>query len=316
MKILFTGASSFTGCWFVNALARDGHQVLAALRGNPASYEGSRKTRVQQLERVCEMVPNVSFGTEAFQQWLQKGGPWDLLCHHAAEAGNYKSPDFDIHGATLANTLNLRAVLQQFKAAGGKVVLLTGSVFENDEGAGDGSMRAFSGYGLSKGLTWQVFRYYCEEAGVRLGKFVIPNPFGPLEEPRFTSYLMKTWKQGQVAAVKTPDYVRDNIPVDLLTSVYVHFARHLVTEEGSRFKINPSCYVESQGAFAERLAREVRARTGWACKLDLKKQEDFSEPMRRTNTDPAREMVPAWNEAEAWDRFTEYYAQSETSRFQ
>ncbi len=238
---------------------------------------------------------------------LFEEGSWDLLCHHAAEATNYRSPDFDVPGAVAANTLNLRAVLECFKNRGGKALVLTGSVFENDEGSGDGTMRAFSGYGLSKGLTWQVFRFYCEQARVPLGKFVIPNPFGPWEEPRFTAYLMKTWKQGQVASVKTPDYVRDNVPVDLLTEVYVRFAEKMVGYKTVILKTNPSCYVETQGAFAERVAREVKARTGLQCKLELLKQQDFGEPLNRVNTESARAMVPDWNEKSAWDAFVSYY---------
>ena len=59
-------------------------------------------------------------------------------------------------------------------------ILLTGSVFENDEGAGSRDLRAFSPYGLSKGFTWQLFRYHAQIRSMTLGKFVIPNPFGPL----------------------------------------------------------------------------------------------------------------------------------------
>ena len=35
MKILFTGASSFTGYWFVKTLAEAGHEVICPLRGAP-----------------------------------------------------------------------------------------------------------------------------------------------------------------------------------------------------------------------------------------------------------------------------------------
>jgi len=49
-------------------------------------------------------------------------------------------------------------------------------------------LAAFSPYGLSKGLTAQAFRYWCGALDVPLGKFVLPNPFGPFEEPRFCHY--------------------------------------------------------------------------------------------------------------------------------
>jgi nucleoside-diphosphate-sugar epimerase len=250
----------------------------------------------------------VAFGTDAFLKLIRDGGKWDLLCHHATEAANYQRPDFDVHRALENNTLNLRDVLAALKSGGLKGVIQTGSAFENDEGAGEEPLRAFSPYGLSKGLTWQMVRYYCGDARLPLGKFVIPNAIGPFEEPRFTAYLMRTWKEGKPAGVKTPDYVRDNIHVDLLTAVYLKFAERVVALREGLVRINPSGYAEKQGDFARRVAREVRARRGWVCDLELQRQEDFSEPLRRVNTDPAAPQVPGWNESAAWDAFVEFYS--------
>jgi UDP-glucose 4-epimerase len=178
-------------------------------------------------------------------------------------------------------------------------------VFENDEGLGNPPLRAFSPYGLSKGLTWQVFRYYCLQAGIPLAKFVIPNPFGPFEEERFTAYLMRVWQSKKPAGVNTPDYVRDNVPVDLLAEAYARFAEQAPTRLESR--LNPSAYVESQGSFAERVAREVRRRRGWSCELELARQKDFSEPLMRVNSDPATRLVPEWSEPAFWDSFVNFY---------
>src|SRR5512135_2109468 len=144
MRILFTGISSFTGCWFARALAAGEHEVVGALRGSPAAYEGVKLTRVRQLLSGCRLVPETPFGGSAFLELLRNEGPWDLLCHHAAETANYRSPEYDVQAAVRKNTLNLRAVLASFRERGGKAVVVTGSVFENDEGEGDGSMRAFS----------------------------------------------------------------------------------------------------------------------------------------------------------------------------
>jgi nucleoside-diphosphate-sugar epimerase len=307
MKILFTGASSFTGFWFVKTLAAAGHDVICPLRGTPENYEGIRRRRVEQLQTVCHFFPSAPFGSDNFLKLAQQE-KFDLLCHHAAEVANYRSADYDAVAALASNTLNLRAVLKTLKCP----VVLTGSVFENDEGADpqmkpDEGLRAFSPYGLAKGMTWQSFRHYCREAGVPLGKFVIPNPFGPFEEPRFTAHLMKHWSEGKTAEVKTPDYLRDNIHVDLLAAVYSHFAKRVAAMKSGCAKINPSGYVEKQGEFAQRVAREVKARTKWTCELKLAKQEDFSEPLNRVNTEPAAPLVPKWNEKSAWDGFTGFY---------
>src|SRR6266542_4514975 len=97
-----------------------------------------------------------------------------------------------------------------------------------------------------------------------LGKFVIPNPFGPHEEPRFTSFLIKNWFAGATPAVSTPAYLSDNIHVSLLAKVYANFASN-VPATGVK-KLNPSGYAETQGAFTERFAREMRRRLNLECK--------------------------------------------------
>ena len=198
-------------------------------------------------------------------------------------------------------------MLAAAKEHGLKAVVLTGTVFEPDEGTGDKPLRAFSPYGLSKAMTFQFFRYYCHEADVPLGKFVIPNPFGPFEEARFTAHLMRAWKEGKPAGVKTPEYVRDNIHVDLLAAVYGRFVNRVAGLPAGCVKTNPSGYVEKQGQFAQRVALEVKSRTGWACKLELAKQVDFSEPLSRSNAEPASQLVSDWSQQKAWDVFAEFY---------
>jgi len=305
VKILFTGASSFTGFWFVRKLAEAGHEVICPLRSGGTGLTALKQLRLDRLSDVARIIPNSPFGSERFLEIASEG--IDLLCHHGAEVGDYRSPDFNVLGALRSNTLNLREVL---RATGGKPMMVTGSVFEQVEGVGGGFSGAFSPYGLSKGITWQYLRHYCQSHGVPLGKFVIPNPFGPFEEPRFTAYLMKMWKEGKVAEVKTPDYVRDNIPVDLLAMSYCSFAERLLsvqTMQESPVFGNPSGYIGLQSEFVDRIAREVRKRTGWPCGFVLAKQTDFSEPTRRTNTQTLLGAISSWSEKTFWDEFTDYY---------
>ena len=307
MKILFTGASSFTGYWFVRELAAAGHEVVATFRLRPDSYPDElRRKRVAGLVGLCRPVVGCAFGDEAFVEMIGSNGPWDMLCHHAADVTNYKSPDFDVGAALANNTRSLPRVLDRLTAAGCHRVVLTGSFFEQDEGCGSEGLPAFSPYGLSKGLTAQVFRYWCRLRGLRLGKFVIPNPFGPFEEPRFTTYLVRHWKQGKTPSVNTPAYVRDNIHVSLLAKAYVRFAERLAREPGFE-RLGPSQYVESQGAFARRLADEMQRRLGIPCPLELKRQTEFAEPRVRLNTDLLDCVALEWDEARAWDELAAYY---------
>jgi UDP-glucose 4-epimerase len=305
MKILFTGGSSFTGSWFIQELAASGHQVTAIFRRGADEYtDETRCRRVAMAALVCRPVYGCSFGDERFINLIAEGG-WDLLSHHAADVRNYKSPDFDAIAALGKNTDNLLRVLDALKATGCYRVLLTGSVFEGREGAGSQGLPDFSPYGLSKALTAQVFRYYCARAELGLGKFVIPNPFGPYEEPRFTAYLIKNWLAGSMPNCSSPTYVRDNIHVSLLAKAYTQFAMEVPTNGFTR--TNPSGYAESQGAFTLRLAQEMRPRLALPCPVELKKQVDFPEPRVRINTDPVDGDALGWDESAAWDEMAQYY---------
>ena len=160
---------------------------------------------------------------------------------------------------------------------------------------------------MSKELTAKAFNYFAHRAGFHLGKFVIPNPFGPLEEPRFTAYLVKTWARGDTASVNTPAYVRDNIHVSLLANAYASFASRLPAVPG-RSQTYPSGYVESQGQFAQRFADQMASRLGLECRLAFAEQSTFDEPRMRVNTDPVDGDQHLWREQDAWAELARYYA--------
>ena len=84
MKILFTGASSFTGYWFVKELCATGHEVTATFRQPASEYTDIRKSRVTGLAAACKSIHGVSFGSEQFLD-LVREGEFDVLCHHAAD---------------------------------------------------------------------------------------------------------------------------------------------------------------------------------------------------------------------------------------
>lgn len=305
MKILLTGASSFTGLWFVSALVAAGHQVTAPLHRKIADYEGLRRQRVDRVAAQAEVVEDCRFGGERFLQLLT-GGAFDVLCHHAANVTNYRSPDFDVAAALHDNTFNLPAVLRLGRERGLKAVVLTGSCWEAHESCGEEPLRAFNPYALSKGLTSEVFRFRCAEAGLPLAKFVIPNPFGAWEEPRFCAYLLRCWTAGKTAGVNTPAYVRDNIPVSLLAAAYADWVARTVSAPAFS-RLAPSGYVESQGAFARRFAEEIGRRLGIATPLSLARQTEFPEPMMRVNRDRPDEAALGWDEERAWDELADYY---------
>lgn len=310
MRILFTGASSFTGYWFVRELAAAGHHVVATFRRPPGSYSDVRGQRVRELGALCTAV-TCAFGDVDFLELVRRE-PFDLLCHHAADVTNYRSSDFDYRAALINNTQNLAQVLGTLAERGCRRVLLTGSVFEAGEGAGSDGLPDFSPYGLSKSLTARAFAYFTRANGLHLGKFVIPNPFGPYEEPRFAAYLVRSWLAGKTPSVNTPAYVRDNVHVSLLARAYVAFAERLRGEPGSS-RQHPSGYVGTQGSFAQLLARELSPRLGVPCRLELERQTDFGEPLIRINTDPLDGAALGWSEPRAWEELADYYLRTRSA---
>ncbi|MGI9338552.1 MAG: NAD-dependent epimerase/dehydratase family protein, partial [Gammaproteobacteria bacterium] len=224
MNILFSGASSFSGMWFARALARQGHSVSAVFRGRgERDYSGIRLRRVKMLDGLCRRVFGCVFGGAPFLRLAAEKPGWDVFCHHAAAVGDFRAADYNVASALAANTRNLPQVFDTLQSGGCRMVLLTGSVFESGEGKGSDGLPAVLPYGLAKSLTWQSFVFYARQCGMRLGKFVIANPFGPLEEARFTAHLAQEWLAQKSALVRTPEYVRDNIHISLLAAEYAGF---------------------------------------------------------------------------------------------
>ncbi|MDE2027235.1 MAG: NAD(P)-dependent oxidoreductase [Candidatus Omnitrophica bacterium] len=305
MQILFTGASSFTGYWFVRELCRGGHEVTATFTKGPGSYTGLRKRRIDLMPSEVSPVFSCSFGSPAFMELLRSRDRWDVLCHHATDTTRYKEADFDYVRAIAQNTNHIDDVLKELAMRQCSKVILTGSVFEPGEGQGDPVLEAFSPYGVGKRSTADLFGYFARRHGLSFGKFVIPNPFGPLEEERFTCYLMRSWLKGETAVVKTPAYVRDNIHVSALALAYSDFVGQGSSGRYARF--NPSGYVESQKDFTLRVSREIAQRWKTPCPVEFLEQKDFSEPLQRYNTDAVYERVSGWDEARAWDEMSDYY---------
>ncbi len=278
--------------------------MFATFQQAKRNYSGLSGTRVDQVVQHAVPIWECSFGDGRFLEFIHSNRV-DVVCHHGADVGDYRSLDFNVGRAIESNSHRINEVCDVLSGCGCKALVLTGSVFEGGEGRGSGDGQAFSPYGLSKELTYRVFEYFLRLRDVKLGKFVVPNPFGPFEEPRFTAYLARCWIEGNAAVVNTPDYIRDNIHVDLLAKMYVQFVEDICAGDELTMHINPSGYVESQGEFAGRFAIEMRRRTGAACNLKLATQKDFSEPIDRHNTDKAQ--VVGWSEEAAWDRIAEYY---------
>jgi len=314
MKLLFTGCTSFTGFHFINELAKlNEFEIHAITTKNMHEYSDQKLERLKLLDKKVKIHHNIQFGDESFIELLNSPqSQFEILCCHGAYVENYNSDKFDLLKSIEINTKNLSSTLEVFKNNGGRILINTGSIFEPNEGLGDEQLDAFNLYGLSKNFTNELFKYYSKLYNLSFGKFVIPNPFGFLEEPRFTNYLFKCWKNYEVPVVKTPKYIRDNVPVNLLSLSYANFILQICNRIKNNHisqihKCNPSGYVESQGDFALRLIKNIEKYFNLTYKVELYDQIIFDQPVKRFNDYKLFENFPNWNEEQFWIEYLNFY---------
>lgn len=303
-RVLLTGGSSFTGVWIAEALASAGFEVAAPLLRERADYYGVRLARVERLERCATVTFGRAFGSEGLLEDIRRARP-DVLAHHAAHITGYREPGFDPIDALARNAAGAPAVLDALRAAGGRLVVLTGSVFEAGEGGGE-APGAVTPYGLSKTLTREAFDYWTGAAGLDFGRFVIPSPYGALEERRFGWHLFKSWLAGQTPNVRTPRYVRDHLAAPRLALAYAEYIADRLGPKAQPGIARPSGWIAPQGEFAQRVAAEASVRLGRDCPVELSEQIVLDEPLVRVN-DQA-EWGSTWDEPGFWDGYVAWYA--------
>ncbi|HMR29885.1 MAG TPA: NAD(P)-dependent oxidoreductase [Geminicoccaceae bacterium] len=311
MRVLLTGVGSFTGCWFATALAEAGADVVGTCRASLDSYDGLSRRRLDTvLAAGCRLVEGTAFGDAAFVAAIASHGPFDLLCHHGAEVGDLRRPGYDPVAALASNTLNADTVMRRLAAAGGRGLVVTGSVFEADEGGGEGP--PVNAYGLAKTLTWHMLRFHAAGAGLAVGRFVVPHPFGPLEKPGFTSGLVRSWLAGREGIVRRPELVRDFVPVDLLARAFADFCRRLLGHGGSA-RAAPTGHVGGLGELALMFSYELGSRLGRRCAVAIRPDPALSgEPPRRINSGRSVLSDPS-DVARSWDRYAAHHISGDSS---
>jgi len=301
MRVLMTGASSFTGAWIAAALACPRASVTAPLRRPIEAGDGVRQARIAKARASARLVGDAPFGSDRFLDCIQSHGPFDLLVLHGADVGRFREDRYDAMAAFERNTCNLDKVLDLAFAMGCRRLVVTGSVFEADEGIGDLPLNAIGPYGLAKTLTWHAIRHAAVSRQMALGKVVIAAPFGPLQQQGLVGALLTGWCRRERPELRQPRLVRDFLHVELLAELYAGFALALPMRAGL-YRLAPSGYVESVAAFAERVAQALRPRLGLPCAFGVTLQpEPSEEPMVRHNRD--RSELERWRQREpaCWD---------------
>ena len=302
-KVLFTGASSFTGATFASALVSRGFAVVAPIRRTLREYEGMRFARLSGLPDKVSLVANAPVGSRMFTKTLTESGRFDAVVLHHAQVSGYRSADFDVGGAILDSTANAAETAKLLAKSGCRAAILTRSVFEAGQGLGsrDGPIGL---YAVAKTATVETWRFHLEREGIPCTDFTIANPVGPDEERRLVAYLASAWASGGVPALRAPQLVRDNVPVDLLGEAFAHELELAIDGRGS--SLVPSFWVGSNLDFATKVASEFASRLHTECQVTTERPFEDSEPVIRIGKDRLTPRA-GWDESIFWDRYVGFY---------
>ena len=299
MRILITGPTSFSGAFIIEALAKAGHDVVTTFTQSLDAYTGIRRLRAEKALQHATAHMEVSFGDERFLSLLGEES-FDVFCHHGAWTHDYNAIDYDFESAFATNTRSMNRVCEALSKNGCQKIIVSGSIFEEGD-------ELFSPHGLVKKMTFDTTKFYGTHFGMQVSKFVIPNPFGPLDNPKLIDYLGREWHAGRTPCIRTPLYVRDNIPVTLMALGFVYWVENCPSTVGTS-SYAPAGYISTMGEFVERVAGELRRRLGLDCAVEMGAQTDFSQPMVLVNDTPIQHQFPEWDESGFWDQLASHQA--------
>ena len=90
MKLLFLGASSFTGYHFVKKISETNqYKIYCTLTKNLNQYDSIRLRRIKSLNKKKNIffIRNIKFGDKKFMHLIKKNS-FNMLCMHHAETLN------------------------------------------------------------------------------------------------------------------------------------------------------------------------------------------------------------------------------------
>ena len=277
MRLLFLGASSFTGYHFVNKISDNKqNKIYCTLTKNLNKYKSTRLERIKLLNKKKNIffINKVKFGDKKFIKLLSKK-KFDIICLHHASTKNYNNDlKFNLNKSIKENTPNLRKVFS--KIHNQTTIIVTNTIYQK---INEKKYKAVNKYGISKSITYDKIKSICKEFDFKLKSIFITNPWGILEEKKLNYYLINNWLKDKKTFISHPNYIRDNIYIDKLTKYYLK----ILNSNSTKINYFPSGYCSTNKVFIEAFKIKFEKFFNKKVKIEYANNAKYSQPMSRIN---------------------------------
>jgi len=277
MKLLFLGASSFTGYHFVNKISEKKKVIIyCTLTKNINQYKSIRLKRIKELNKKKNIIfiKKTKFGDKSFINLLSKN-KFDTICFHHASTKDYNDDSkFKLSKSLEQNMSNINKVFNKINKQ--TKIIVSNTIFQKIISR---KYKAVNKYGISKSITYDKIVIYCNKYNLKYKSIFITNPWGILEEKKLNYYLIYNWLQGKKTFISHPAYIRDNIYIDKLSKHYLK----VINSSSKKIDYFPSGYCSSNKVFIEAFKVKFEKFFNIKAKVKYATKTKYIQPICRIN---------------------------------
>lgn len=277
MKLLFLGVSSFTGYHFVKKISEKKENIIyCTLTKKINQYKSIRLKRIRELKRKKNIIfiKETKFGDKSFIKLLSKN-KFDTICFHHASTKDYNDDSkFKLNKSLEQNISSINKVFNKINKQ--TKIIVSNTIFQKIISK---KYKAVNKYGISKSITYDKIKNYCNKYNLKYKCIYITNPWGILEEKKLNYYLIYNWLQNKETYVSHPNYIRDNIYIDKLTNYYLK----MIKSKSKKIEYFPSGYCSSNKVFIEALKYQFERFFKKKVKIKYSSQIKYNQPIKRIN---------------------------------
>lgn len=285
MKILFLGATSFTGFHFVKELSKNQNfKIYCTLTKNFQNYYGLRKSRAEILKKKKNIyfLEKTHFGNKNFLRIIKQIN-FDIMCLHHANTKFYNNDNkFNKKKSIASNTKNINKIFMMLNKD--TKIIISNTIYQKNKTK---KYSSITKYGKSKEETYQIYKTFCKKYKLKYKSIFIPNPWGILEEKRMLFNVFYCWLNQKTFVMRYPNFVRDNIHIDKLKNIYLN----ILKSQSTKKEFFPSGYCCSNKEFVLAMKKKFERFFQIKCSVKFIKNSSYNLPLSRINSKKAKKKI-------------------------